>query len=147
MLYKNIKASCTLPQQPWKYKNMKYENKYRNMKYESKYKNMKYENIKASCTLPQQPWKYFHYVAGIILSSNIHPWHQHIIDCLCVPPSISSLSWSSSIHDTLHEYQGLTLSSPGDQWCRSHRHRTFETPSAIFPPRFLSIITVALENY
>ena len=75
MKYKNLKASFTLPQQPRKYKNLKYENKYRNMKYESKYKNMKYENIKASCTLPQQPWKYFPYVAGIILSSNIHPWH------------------------------------------------------------------------
>ena len=55
MKYKNLKASFTLPQQPRKYKNLKYENKYRNMKYENKYKNMKYENIKASCTLPQQP--------------------------------------------------------------------------------------------
>ena len=65
--------------------------------------NIWYENVKASCTLPQQPWKYFHYVGGIILSSDIHPWHQHIIDCLCVSPSISSLSWSSSTHNQLHE--------------------------------------------
>ena len=97
------------------------------------------------------PENIFLYVAGLILSSNIHPWLQHIVNCLCVSPSISSISWSSSTQSYWWHaswiHQGLTLSSPDDQWCRSHRHRTFETPSAISPPRFLSIVMVALENY